>query len=102
MGEEEEEPWRRFLARGEVDGRRRRGAGRGVGRGRGACAGAPSGGGAAKEERTRGALTSGSRRSVRDRGDGGAANGPLVGQFGRQGLGLGFLFFSFTFLFFST
>jgi hypothetical protein len=100
VGEEEEEPWRRFPARGEVDGHRRHGAGRGVGRGRGACAGAPGGGGATKEERTRGALTSGSRRSVRDRGDGGAADGPLVGRFGRQGLGLGFLFFLL--LFFST
>jgi hypothetical protein len=77
--------------------------GRGVGRGRGtdAGAGAPSGDSVTREkERTRGAQTGVSRWSVRERGDGGAADGPLMGRFGRLGLGLGFFLFFFSFLFY--
>jgi hypothetical protein len=101
VGEGERKRWRRFPARVEADGRERRGAGRGaVGRGVGRGRAWRRRRGQGERERPRG-LTGGSRRSVRERGEWGAADGPLMGWFGRLGFRVRFSSF-FLFLFFST
>jgi hypothetical protein len=73
-------------------GRVRRGWARGQS---GSNVGAPGGGGAARDKERRG-VTVGPRQSVRE-GRGWGAVGPLMGRFGRLGLGFSsfFLFFLF-------